>query len=97
MIYGIYIASSNVNGVTIILATLMILAWVLELLFEIVIALFEDKKDLLVEGWNKDIEDLKKPVTSVNNFIKKIKGEEVIENTKVSKNIKILEKRINKN
>lgn len=96
MIYGIYIASNNVNGVTIILATLMILAWVFELLFEIVIALFENKKDLLVEGWNKDIEDLKKPVTSVNNFIKKIKGEEIVENNKVSKNIKILEKRINK-
>lgn len=97
MIYGIYTASHSVSGLSIILATLMIITWVLQLLFEIVIQIFEDKKDLLVAGWNKDIDNLKKPVTTVNNFIRKVKGEEIIEvDTNDSKEIRILERKINK-
>lgn len=97
MIYGIYIAASNISPISIILVTLMIIMWVLEILFEIVISIFEDKKDLLVAGWNKDIDNLKKPVTTVNNFIKKVKGEEVVVNNySSSREIKILERKINK-
>lgn len=98
MIYGIYVASSSVNGISIILATLMIIMWVLEVLLEIVMMIFEDKKDLLIEGFNKDIENLKKPVTTVNNFIKKVRGVEVIdEGNSTSKELRIIEKRLNKN
>ena len=96
MIYGIYIAAYNVSPISIILATLMIIMWVLEVLFEIVLSIFEDKKDLLVAGWNKDIDNLKKPVTAVNNFIKKVKGEEIIVNDSSSREIKILERKINR-
>lgn len=95
MVYSIYNATTNVSAISIILATLMIIMWVLQLLFEIVIQLFNDKKDLIVAGWNKDIENLKRPVTNVTNFIKKVKGEEVIEDkTSNTKEIKILEKKI---
>lgn len=95
MIYGIFLASSNASGISIILATLMIITWVLQALLELIIMIFEDKKDLLVEGFNKDIENIKKPVTTVNNFIKRVKGEEIEEERPITKNIKILEKRIN--
>lgn len=96
MIYGIYIATYNVAPISIILATLMIIMWVLEVLFEIVLSIFEDKKDLLVAGWNKDVENLKRPVTTVNNFIRKVKGEEIIESNNSSREIKILERKIKK-
>ena len=97
MLYGIYVASNKIDGITIILATLMIITWVLQLLFEIVIQIFEDKKDLLVAGWNKDIDNLKKPVTAVNNFIKRVKGQEIVEIDNIdNKEIKILERKINK-
>lgn len=95
MVYSIYNATANVSGISIILATLMIIMWVLQLLFEIVIQLFNDKKDLIVAGWSKDIENLKKPVTNVTNFIKKVKGEEIIESTSSNtREIRILEKKL---
>ena len=40
MIYSIYVATTNVSGISIILATLMIILWVLQLLFEIVVEIF---------------------------------------------------------
>ena len=94
MIYSIYTASTNVSPISIILATLMIILWVLQLLFEIVIELFENKKDLIVAGWSKDVENLKKPVSTVTNFIKRVRGEEIIEEEDESKEIKLLEKKI---
>lgn len=96
VIYGIYTASTNVSAISIILATLMIIMWVLQLLFEVIIGIFEAKKDLIVVGWNKDIENLKKPVTTVSNLIKKVKGEEFDRGSNESKEMKILEKQINK-
>ena len=97
MIYSIYVATTNVSGISIILATLMIILWVLQLLFEIVVEIFNDKKDLIVAGWNKDVENLKKPVTTVSNFIKKVKGENVVEELEEdNKEIKLLERKINK-
>lgn len=97
MVYSIYNATTNVSSISIILATLMIVMWVLQLLFEIVIELFNDKKDLIVAGWSKDIENLKRPVTSVSNFIKKVKGEDIFdEEIEVSKEIKVLERKISK-
>ena len=42
MIYGIYTASISVSAISIILATLMIIMWVLQLLLEIVIEIFDD-------------------------------------------------------
>ena len=97
MIYSIYTAANNVSPISIILATLMIVAWVMQLLLEIAIEIFDDKRDLIIAGWNKDIEDFKKPVTTVSNFIKKVKGEDVEENNEEdSREIKILKKKMNK-
>ena len=39
---------------------------------------------------------MKRPVTTVNNFIKKVKGEDIIDDEPTSKEIKILEKKISK-
>ena len=52
----------------------------------------------MVAGWSKDIENLKKPATTVTNFIKRVKGEEIIiEDDSNSREIKILERRVAKN
>lgn len=95
MIYGIYGAATNVSAISIILATLMIIMWVLQLFLEIFIEIFENKKDLIVAGWNKDIENLRKPVSTVANFIKKVKGEEICKpENENCKEIKIIENKI---
>ena len=98
IVYGVYTATTHITPFSIILVTLMIILWALQLLFEIVISIFEDKRDLLVAGWSKDIENLKKPATTVTNFIKRVKGEEIIiEDDSNSREIKILERRVAKN
>lgn len=94
MLYSIYMASVNASPISIILATLMIIMWVLQLLFEVIVEIANSKKDLIVAGFDKDMENLKKPVTTVNNFIKKIKGEELVNENNPSKEFQTLEKKI---
>jgi len=94
MIYGIYTATTNVSAISTILATLMIILWVLQVLLELVIEIVEDKIDLVVAGWNKDMEDMKKPVTAVGNVIKKVKGESIDPAPEKSKEVLLLEKKI---
>ena len=98
MIYGIYITTTNVTPISIILATLMIILYVLQILLELACEIVEDKKDLLVEAVAKDMEIVTRPVSAVGNFVKRIKGEEVvIEEKEPSRELKILEKRMAKN
>lgn len=96
MIYGIYTATTNVSPISTILATLMIILWVLQFLLEILVEVIEDKIDLLKAGMNQDWENFKKPVTVVGDVVRKIKGQEVPEPAKKSKEIILLEKKIEK-
>lgn len=75
MIYGIYITTTNVTPISIILATLMIILYVLQILLELACEIVEDKKDLLVEAVAKDMEIVTRPVSAVGNFVKRMKGE----------------------
>lgn len=94
MIYGIYTATTNVSGISTILATLMIILWIIQVLLELVIEVIENKIDFVVAGWNQDIEDLKKPATVVGDVFKKITGQEVSPAPEKSREIQILDKRI---
>lgn len=70
-------ASSNFNAITIILLLLSTIIWVLQIIIEIIIFIFESKRDLLMDAIKEDFKVVSKPVTGVSNFIKKIKGEEI--------------------
>ena len=95
LLYSIYTATTNISAISTIIATLMIIMWVLQLLLEIIIEIIENKAELLIDSFNQDIADIKKPVTFVSNAFKKLKGEEIEEKQK-SKKIQMLEERINK-
>ena len=97
LIYSIYTATTNPSATTIIFATLMIIVWVLQVLLELVIAVVEDEKDLVVAGLKRDIEDIKRPVTDVGNFFRKVTGQEVYtQEEDEPREIKILKKRMEK-
>ena len=93
-IYGIYTATKATNPIAVILATLMIITFTLQVLFEIITSIIVDKKDLLFDAWKQDIEDIKRPATEVGNFFKRITGQEVEERPKPNGNIRMLGKRI---
>ena len=62
-LYGIYVASTAVDGISLILATLTIIIWVIQVLLEVLTVIIEPKIRLLTAGF---IEDTKPLVTAVN-------------------------------
>lgn len=97
LIYSIYTASTNPSPISIIMATLMIIVWVLQVLLELVISVVEDEKDLVLAGIKKDIDDIKRPVSEVGNFFRRVSGQEVhVQEEEDSREIKILKKRMEK-
>ena len=99
MLYGIYTATTNVSAISTIIATLMIILWVIQVLFELVVEIIENKIDLFDKAFKQDVDDIKrtifKPVTAVSNVIKRLKGEEIEPIPEKNKTILKLEKRIN--
>lgn len=97
-LYAVYEASQKITPFNIILLTLMIILWIVQFVFEILVIIFEKKKDLLLEAFAEDIEDIKdiyrKPVNAVKGFVKNVFGhkEEEVEPEKDSKNIKRIKK-----
>ena len=71
--------------------------WVLQVLMELVGYVFEDKKDLFLAGINMDLENIKKPVTEVGNFFKKVTGQQIPPEDPPTKEEKMLEKRVQRN
>ena len=61
------------NQYSVILTALMVVAWVLQLLFSLVIGFLEKEKDLILEAIRKDMEPVTKPVKAVSGFFKKFK------------------------
>lgn len=79
MLYGVWIAAENVTPLGMILSALMIVGWVLQIVFEIIIKFFSKRINLLIEGLEADYEGMTKPARSVGNFFKKVAGKEVEE------------------
>lgn len=97
LIYSIYAATTDATAFSIIMATLMIIVWVLQVLLELVITVFEDEKDLVLAGIKKDIDDIKRPVSDVGNFFRRVTGQEVnVYEEDEPREIKILKKRMEK-
>ena len=74
MMYGIYVAATNVDAISIILATLTIILWVLEVLLEVLIFVIEPKVKLIIAGVLTDA----KPIINTYNFFRKKDGEIII-------------------
>lgn len=101
LVYGIYEAASNADPLNIILATLMIIFWVAQVMFEILLEIFEDKKDLLIAAIKEDFSEAKgvvqKPINTVKKVVNFFKGKPVDEGiyeeeSEESKEIKRLKK-----
>lgn len=94
MLYGVWIAAENVTPLSMILSSLMIVGWVLQILFEIIIKFFAKRANLIIEGLEADYEGMTKPARSVGNFFKKMTGKEV-EEKEITKARMILDEKVN--
>ena len=103
-IYGLYEAAENANPIAIILATLMLIFWIIQVTFQIVVDVFEAKKDLLLEALKEDTRPVTdaatKTVNTFKNVIHFVKGEpreeKVVEIDEESKEIKSIKKYMQK-
>ena len=73
MVYSIYTTTQDVSATSVIMTALMIVAWVLQLLFSLVIGFLEKEKDLILEAIRKDMEPITKPAKAVSGFFKKFR------------------------
>lgn len=94
MIYGLSLTASHFTPLSLVLAALMIVGWVLQLVFEVVFKFFLGRAQFILEGMEADYEKLTKPVKTVGNFFKKLTGKEVEEEKAPSKNRLLLDKKI---
>lgn len=108
IIYGIYEAAEKASPLTIILATLMIIFWITQVTFEILLEIFEDKRDLFLEAVKADFdlykEKYEKPINTVKSVVNFFSGKsnektpiEDVKDEKESKNLLRLKKHIEKN
>ena len=91
-LYGIYIASTAVDGISLILATLTIILWVLQVLLEVVTVIVEPRVKLFVAGVMKD----GKPLISAINLLSK-ETNWSFDYDKYEKEYELLEKRVERN
>ena len=84
-------SSGSVNLISALITIVSLIWWVIQVFLEIIIEVIQSKADLIMAGWKKDVEDIKKPVTNVGNFFKKIKGEEIPERDVDQSKIAILD------
>lgn len=71
-IYGIYIAASLINPVTIILATLSVIAWILQIALEFVTLFFEHHLNMLVDAFVADKDEFTRPIKAAGDFIRQV-------------------------
>ena len=93
MLYGVWLTTENVTPLSVILSALMIVGWVLQIVFEILIKFFTKRINLLLEGLEADYENMTKSARTVGNFFKKITGNEV-EEKEPSKARLLLDKKV---
>lgn len=89
-LYAMYLATSDTSSITIIISTLLIILWVLQVLLEVVIMVLEPRIKCLYAGVLKDIS----PVVNVLNVKNVVMGDESIDLhlNEYQKELAILEK-----
>ncbi len=64
----------------------MIVGWILQIIFEVLIKILTSRVNFILEGLEADLDNMLKPVRSVGNFFKKVTGKEVAPPKEPTKN-----------
>lgn len=87
-VYSIYVTSSNANPISIALTAIMLIFWIISVILEIVIYFIDCKKELLIAGFQRDIEFITKPLNTAEDLINKVTRHEPKEHPKLSNRVK---------
>jgi len=95
LLYSIYAFPEEVKPISVVLASLMTVVWVLQLVIELLAIFAERRMKLFVTALKADFEVVTKPISNAQNFVKKIRGEEINENGDESSGMrKMLDERV---
>ena len=90
-LYPIVASPDTVHPLSIICTTVMVLMWIMQIVFEILRMIFENRGQLFVEAISADIEVFKKPVDAVKNTFRRFMGREVEESPEPTRARKYLD------
>lgn len=96
-VFGLYCSAKNVNPISIILTTLTILAFLFQIIIDILLFVVEQYKILVMTAIETDFDNLTKPFRAVGNFAKKITGKEVEPEKEPTKERLLLDKLVEVN
>ena len=95
LLYSIWAFPEEVKPMSIVLATLMTVVWVLQLVTELVRVFAERRMNLFIEALKADLESVTKPIDNAKNFVRRLRGEEPIVNEdEPSRQRKMLDERV---
>ena len=88
-IYGVCTTVEKVSEISVLLTAAMVAMWIFQIIFDVVYKIIESQFGMVIEGLEADIENLMKPVTSIKNAFKKLKGEEVVQTAPSKRRLKL--------
>ncbi len=94
MLYGIYATVNHVTPLSVILTALMVVAWTLQVILEIVLLFLENEKNFLLAAIEADIQQIMKPVHAVGSFFDKVRGKEPETPKEPTKSRKLLDRMV---
>lgn len=92
--YSIAVTANDVTTASVILLAMMLVFWLLQVVFDVIVSILENRANLIFEGLKADWEEIKRPFDSVSNFVKKIKGQEIEPEPEKNKQRLWLDKRV---
>lgn len=93
-VYAFCLTANHVTPISLLFIAFMIVGWVLDLVFYIILRIFIDRFELIAAGLQADFEPVTKPVTTVGNFFKRLTGKEVSPERKPTKKRLFLDKKV---
>ena len=93
-IYSIYVTASNVSVTSLLLTVALIVGWILQIVFDLIIRVFVSRVNLLTEALEADVQSATKPVRAIGNFFKKVTGQEVTPEKEPTKTRLYLDKKV---
>ena len=92
-VYGLYIATEEVNIISVLLAALSFISWIFGIVTTVIIEFVESRREMLLAALAMDFEKVSKPVNTISNAVRKITGKEPKEAQTVSE---AMERKIDK-
>ncbi len=92
--YSISVTTNDTTTVSVILLAMMLVGWLLQVVFDLIVSVLEKRIQLFMEAIKADIAEIKRPIDTVSNFFKKMTGKAIEEEPEKSKQRVWLDKHV---